>query len=134
MNGERFTGPIFVQPVWERSKHKGFTQWLQTILFRYFIHRLSVMECTWLIYVNVIDCAEVMMNRFCSTCYLFVCRWCFFSLSQPFRLSSVERIFITIKRLPYPLGYGGCHSLYWVYRSECICEKWACDCFSVSHL
>lgn len=52
------------------------------------------MECTWLIYVNVIDCAEVMMNSFCSTCYLFVCFSLFFIVYCCVYLTLLSAIFI----------------------------------------
>lgn len=75
--------------------------WLRTVLFRYFIHRLSVMEWTWLIYVNVIDCAEVMMNSFCSVCLCLcvcVCIICLFvCFSRPICIL-LKRIFISAKR------------------------------------
>lgn len=53
------------------------------------------MECTWLIYVNVIDCAEVMMNSFCLG-MLFVLFVGFFSVVFPSSLDAMaKRIFIS---------------------------------------
>lgn len=49
------------------------------------VHRLSVMEYTWLIYVNVIDCVKVMMSYrfffffFWFLSFLFVCSFVFVS-------------------------------------------------------
>lgn len=104
-----------------QANKKNCSQWLPTILFRYFIHRLSVMECTWLIYVNVIDCAEVMINCFCSP----VICLSFFPLSFYRALSICLSASFNVKR--DFIAYAGT-DFKWFRIGISVasaCEKWA---------